>query len=265
MLYYMKNPQRNKVGDLIFVIVMILVIMIRPYLAAFFLVTVPVFIIVTKYLDNIKKDAHWIPVVLSPVPILLVLTYFIYGADDVRMELVDLLKQGLLAVMDNLNETNSTNEISFYLFSIKDKLDEVVLKYVLLTPGIMYAYMTVMFYVSQKIFHMKTNVKKYRYRVSDHLIWGLIAFGFLIVSKDIYINSVARNAVIIYLAIYFYQGVSVLSHFMEKLKVIPFLRVFIFFLIVIEPPVAIVVSLVGLFSIWINFYGKNDKEEKKTV
>lgn len=87
----------------------------------------------------------------------------------------------------------------------------------------------------------------------DRFVWGGILGGFLIATKISLFVTIGLNTVILLLAIYFLQGISIVSFFFKK-KNVPFgFRVTGYILIGIIQVLPFLITALGLFDIWIDF------------
>ena len=87
----------------------------------------------------------------------------------------------------------------------------------------------------------------------DRLVWGGIIGGFLIITRITPLVTIGINIVIVLAAVYFLQGIAIVS-FLFKKKNVPFgLRVMGYALIGIIQILPILVAALGLFDIWIDF------------
>lgn len=87
----------------------------------------------------------------------------------------------------------------------------------------------------------------------DRFIWGGILGGFLIMTKIPLCVTIGINTVILLVAIYFLQGIAIVSFFFKKKKVPLGFRVMGYTLIGIIQFLAFLVAGLGLFDIWIDF------------
>ncbi len=99
------------------------------------------------------------------------------------------------------------------------------------------------------------------WKAADWMIWFvIISGGFLLISVGM-IKIVALNLLIIFLFIYMFQGLAIISFFFKKKNVPEFLRIICYFLIFGQQFLLLLVVGLGLFDIWFNFR-KLDKKMK---
>ncbi len=92
-----------------------------------------------------------------------------------------------------------------------------------------------------------------KWSAPEWLIWGLIATGFGMLAPVRAVSDVALNAFLVIAAIYFCQGLAIMRFYFQSLSVPGIVRGIIYFITVIQPIVAGVVCLAGIFDMWIDF------------
>jgi len=92
-----------------------------------------------------------------------------------------------------------------------------------------------------------------RWQAPDHLVWGVIVSGFALFVTSGTGKWVAINVLIVAMAVYLFQGLSILVFFLNKYRVPTWMRVGIYFLIVVQQVFLAFMALVGLFDQWIDF------------
>jgi uncharacterized protein YybS (DUF2232 family) len=91
------------------------------------------------------------------------------------------------------------------------------------------------------------------YRNTDLLVWVLIAGGFMLAFGTPVLEIAGLNMVIVALSLYLLQGLAVISWFFERYTVSRLLRVIFYIFFAVQPFLAIMVALLGLFDLWANF------------
>ncbi|MFP4032129.1 MAG: DUF2232 domain-containing protein [Desulfococcaceae bacterium] len=92
-----------------------------------------------------------------------------------------------------------------------------------------------------------------RWRPPDHLIWGVIACGVLLLIPHTGLRVAALNGLFVLLTVYFFAGIAVVSFFFEKRRLPRPLRALFYALVAIQQPLLLVVVALGLFDMWFNF------------
>ncbi len=92
-----------------------------------------------------------------------------------------------------------------------------------------------------------------RWQAPDGLVWGVIVAGFALFFSSGGIRLVAINVVIVIMAVYLFHGLSIILFFLNKYNVPSWMRIGIYFLIIIQQLFLAVLALAGLFDQWIDF------------
>jgi len=91
------------------------------------------------------------------------------------------------------------------------------------------------------------------WKLPEALIWVLIASGAgMVLAKGI-VETAACNVLLVVLAAYFLQGLSILNHFFKKNGVPPVLRTLGYVLVVTLNPLPVIVTGMGVFDMWVDF------------
>lgn len=89
-----------------------------------------------------------------------------------------------------------------------------------------------------------------QWRLVDRLVWLLIAGGLgLLVSP---LAPVALNVVLVMATLYMLQGLAVLVHLLDRWSVPPFLRIFIYIMLVLQS-LGLALIVLGLIDVWADF------------
>ncbi len=92
-----------------------------------------------------------------------------------------------------------------------------------------------------------------RWRLPDFMIWPLLLAGGALLVPGEAIRWTAMNVVIVFLFLYFLQGLSVVSFFFRKKNVPLFLRGAGYILIFVHQIPLMVVCLFGITDVWLDF------------
>ncbi|RJR35136.1 MAG: DUF2232 domain-containing protein [Desulfobacteraceae bacterium] len=92
-----------------------------------------------------------------------------------------------------------------------------------------------------------------RWYSPEHLVWGVIGSGFALFLPVGFIQSLAINILIVLMAVYLYHGLSILVFFLNKLQIPVWVRAGVYFLIIFQQVLLIILALAGLFDQWIDF------------
>ena len=96
-------------------------------------------------------------------------------------------------------------------------------------------------------------VQSDRWRTPEGLIWGVIISGFALFVSSGSIESLAINALIVMSVIYLFHGLSILLFFLNKYRFPSWIRMGVYFLIIIQQLFFVVLALAGLFDQWVDF------------
>lgn len=91
------------------------------------------------------------------------------------------------------------------------------------------------------------------WKAPDPLVWGVIVSGFALFFSSKHIQFLAINTLIVLLAIYLFHGLSIILFFLNKYRVPSWIRIGIYFLIMIQQIFLAVLTLAGLFDQWVDF------------
>jgi uncharacterized protein YybS (DUF2232 family) len=92
-----------------------------------------------------------------------------------------------------------------------------------------------------------------RWQAPEHLVWGVIASGFALFIPASSIRLVGINAIIVLMAIYLFQGLSILIFFLNKFRVPSWIRIGLYCLLFFQQFFLAVLAIAGLFDQWIDF------------
>ncbi|HEY7139964.1 MAG TPA: DUF2232 domain-containing protein [Methylomirabilota bacterium] len=89
--------------------------------------------------------------------------------------------------------------------------------------------------------------------VPDHLVWGAIGAGVLLVSRHDRLEAAGLNLLLVLMPLYVIQGLAVFRHFFQRIGLPRLLQVVSFGLLAMQPLLLVAVSCVGLSDLWIDF------------
>ncbi|MFZ0659981.1 MAG: DUF2232 domain-containing protein [Candidatus Binataceae bacterium] len=92
-----------------------------------------------------------------------------------------------------------------------------------------------------------------KWSAPEWLIWGLIATGFGMLAPIRAISDIALNGFLLFAAVYFCQGLAIMGFYFQSLSVPVIVRGVIYFITIVQPVVAAVVCVAGVFDMWIDF------------
>ena len=91
------------------------------------------------------------------------------------------------------------------------------------------------------------------WQAPESLIWGLIGSGLVIIIPSPTIKIIGINGLIIFCTIYFFQGMAIISFFLEKKNIPLPVKFIIYTIITIQQFFLFIIVGIGLFDMWFNF------------
>ena len=98
------------------------------------------------------------------------------------------------------------------------------------------------------------------WKAPEHLVWLLIAAGFVFSFVEGALKQVSVSLLIILLPIYFLQGLAIVTHFFNRRQLPPFMRGLGYVLIAFLSPMPLIITGLGVFDLWIDFRKPRVKE-----
>lgn len=91
------------------------------------------------------------------------------------------------------------------------------------------------------------------WKAPEYLVWGVIGCGGALFLPAAAIKVIGQNGLLILMAVYFFQGIAIVSYYFEKKRLPRFIRFFLYALIAVQHLVLLAVIGLGFFDMWINF------------
>ncbi len=91
------------------------------------------------------------------------------------------------------------------------------------------------------------------WRVPEVLVWGVIASGIFLLFPSRGMKVLGLNGLIVFMVIYFLEGIALVSFFFERKRFPRLLRVFLYVFIFMQQIVGLLVVGLGFFDTWLNF------------
>lgn len=92
-----------------------------------------------------------------------------------------------------------------------------------------------------------------RWKAPEILVWGVVICGAMLLLPASSLKIIGLNGLMVFLTIFFFEGIAVVAFFFEKKKFPGIVRVFLYSLIVLQQLVLLLVVGLGLFDVWLNF------------
>lgn len=91
------------------------------------------------------------------------------------------------------------------------------------------------------------------WKAPEILVWVLIACGFSAFIIPGWLGILGLNGLLILGLIYFFQGISIVSFWLDRKSAPPFLKAVIYTFIAIQQYLAVIIAVLGLFDLWFDF------------
>jgi uncharacterized protein YybS (DUF2232 family) len=92
-----------------------------------------------------------------------------------------------------------------------------------------------------------------RWKAPEFLVWGVIVSGLLLLIPDGLSKILGLNMLIVFLLVYFFEGIAIVSFYFEKKRFPGALKIFLYSLIALQQVILLVVIGIGFFDVWVNF------------
>lgn len=252
LLIYMEKEDRSRKTDIVSFIIFLGTSFLDPLQSLYFIpmVLIPVVILWRNRL-GLLGGSYMAPVV-GPLPLLALITFMLTVTPEFRAEIEKLMLEfvaNLTAPFENSPERFTDAGTISYILANKERA-AYYLTYLL--PAASYMLVSVYLYIIDRLRPLFVDgfILKRDFRMPDWFVWMLIAGGFLILFKYEPLRLLSFNILIIFGILYFFQGLQLMLNLFDKFKVSRIFRLLIYFFLFTEPPVIVVLSLFGLFSIW---------------
>lgn len=93
----------------------------------------------------------------------------------------------------------------------------------------------------------------FTWRVPDWLVWVFIGSSALLLSDLPIAREIGFNGLLVMMTIYFLQGLAITTFWIRRLRLSPFVGFLGVVLLFLQPLLLLLVTLVGLFDIWVVF------------
>jgi hypothetical protein len=91
------------------------------------------------------------------------------------------------------------------------------------------------------------------FRNPDHLVWFVIVPGFALLVENSNVSTAALNVLAVTLSFYFVQGLAVALHLFDRFVIPRYIRIIFYFLLALQPYLAVAMAALGIFDLWGNF------------
>ena len=91
-----------------------------------------------------------------------------------------------------------------------------------------------------------------QWKAPEPLVWAVIGSGLMLLIPFNWIKLVGINGLLIFMTIYFFQGIAIVAYYFDKKKFPRILRIFLYALIALQQFLLLIIIGLGFFDIWLN-------------
>jgi uncharacterized protein YybS (DUF2232 family) len=148
------------------------------------------------------------------------------------------------------------------LLVIENSIDKIQYILVRILPGLMTSgiLLTIWF----NILAARSLSRKFRFyfpdygtlnhwKISDSLVWAVIGCSLMLLLPSQGLNLTGANGLIAAMTIYFFQGIAIVSFYLEKKKSPPIIKSLCYGFIFLQQIFMLLVIALGFFDTWLNF------------
>lgn len=199
---------------------------------------------------NKKNNANIDVVTIGALPMLLFGLITIIFMGEYKSAIIQYLAKYIDIVTESYKNQGSNFDSSSSLLYLKNNRDTIAYTIVHLMPSLSFVYSAILTVICRKYYFRKLNLPAVRYKVNDKLIFFLIVGGFFIISKDFSNKLVSYNTLIIFTALFFFQGLDIINFYFAKWRLSYFLKLILYILVFSQLHILIIVAVIGLFDNW---------------
>jgi hypothetical protein len=264
LMLYFTHKDRTRHFDYMLAALIAGLAFFNHVLAGFFIIS-PLFAsLYMLYIAKRYPDRLWLAVTGAAFLPFAVALIIIFGIESYRADLVEFTQSMLSSFIEAAKEVKAPMTQSPYFAQVDENRYQAALSLVLVFPAFNYIFAVFSAFISISLFTKLKKLTHTLFRLPDNAVWILIGSFALIFVPGQLSMYVGINFSFIFLTLYAFQGFEIVSFWMNKFRIIPLVKAVIFIFIFSEPPIILIISLIGLFSVWFNFYGKKPDEEQET-
>lgn len=255
LLVYLEHIDRSKLSDIVSGVVYLglLVALTVPSISYLLFVIIPIFILI--YIRDKLTTQSYLAPMLSPMPFFILISLLLIFSPEfekfVTGRIVEFITELVKPFENSVEKFNNNLGILTYFIADKEKSAKYIVN---LLPSIFYSLISIVIFITDRLTSLRNEtVEEYSkrdYRLPDKFVWLLIVGGFLILIPVENIKFLSINILIICGLLYFFQGIQMVSIFFDRINISGIFRGFIYAFLFTEPPIMMMLSLLGLFSIW---------------
>ena len=198
------------------------------------------------------------------------LLYGLLSGTNPYQQLVQVIDAGFVAAGELYQQNSELNmemqlELAEVITGLRNLIPHIL-------PGILFSTVLVIVWMNLALFSRvlaKTlpghwNWPPYReWKLPDHLVWLPIGAALCYLAGSGSLHDLGLNGLIVGGVLYFFQGLAVFLHILDRWKVPRYLRIFFYLLLVLQSYGLVVLSLLGLADIWLPLRPFSGPQEKK--
>ena len=263
ILLYLDLPKRNRFSDFYLAGLIAVLGGFIPILAGFYLIAV-IFpaLFIQRYLKTGRRE-QWVPSVLPPLGAFFAVFIAVFLFKQLNTSMTDVAQEGIETIIKALQTAKSPIAEDPYFLKVAQNTRQAAQSIVMIFPAVNFIFASFSAHIAFNLYARMKRVQLLKYRLPDGLVWVLIAGFALIFVNQTQVRHTGLNLILIMMTLYAYQGFDIVAYWMIRLRIFPIIRALIFVFIFSEPPAIILIALLGLFSVWFNLYGKQDKIEEQ--
>ncbi len=102
------------------------------------------------------------------------------------------------------------------------------------------------------------------WKTPDFLVWGVIGCALILLLPGSFLKMLGLNGMVVLTIIYFFQGIAIISFYLEKKKIPLAIKVLLYGTIIIQQIFILAIAGIGFFDVWLNFrkLGSNNNDKQ---
>lgn len=144
---------------------------------------------------------------------------------------------------------------------IADSMDQIQYVFVRIIPALIIASTLFVSWTSLLI-SKKVLVKKNLFypdfgslnlwKAPEYLVWAVIAAALMLLIPDKTVKVAGINFLLIFMVVYFFQGIAIVSFYFEKKRFPQALKIFLYSIIALQHIIFLLIIGLGFFDVWLN-------------
>jgi len=214
---------------------------------------------------SVEKTVTYTAGAVLAAGVLFLAGYTVVSSTDIHTQLTLYLTQNLNFVMEFYRDVGVSADQVVILSNAMDRIVYVLVRMVpsvLIVSTLFVVWTNLLavrpFLESRKLFYPDFGPLN-RWRAPERLVWGVIGSGVLVLAPFDTLKFVGLNALVVLMVVYFFQGIGIVSHFMERKGFPRQFRILVYAIVGLQQALLLVVVALGLFDLWVDFRRLNKK------